>query len=70
MKISKEAQDYVKDLFSGENMGLDGTDLGNLKSELLDKMGEDYIRKYDLAINYVVREALYGKQECEMGARN
>ena len=56
MEISKEAQDYVKDLFSGQNMGIDETDLGNLKSELLESQGIEYIRKYDLAINSVFHE--------------
>jgi len=61
MKINKEAKDYVKNLFSNENMGIDGTEFGNLKSEILQKEGIDFIIRYDYAINKVIHKELYGE---------
>ena len=60
MKINKEAKDYVKNLFSNENMGIDGTEFGNLKSEILQKEGIGFIIRYDYAINKVIHKELYG----------
>lgn len=61
--INSDAVDYVKNLFAKINSDKlvknSGTDLGNLKSDLFKTEGLAFIKKYDLAINKVVREKLY-----------
>ena len=61
--INDDAKNYVKNLFAKINtdklVSNSGTDLGNLKSNLLREEGLEFIKKYDLAINKVIREELY-----------
>lgn len=61
--INEDAKDYVKSLFAGRKsnklVANSGTELGNFKSELLEKKGLAYIKRYDLIINKVIHEKLY-----------
>jgi hypothetical protein len=63
--INNNAIDYVKKLFSSINsnsiVNNSGTELGNVKSELLKRNDYEFIKDNDLVINKVIREKLYGQ---------
>jgi hypothetical protein len=62
--INKESKKYVENLFS--KISIDklipnsGTEVGNYKSALLKKNGIDFIEKYDLLIDNLVHQKIYG----------
>jgi hypothetical protein len=62
--ISKEAKDYVLNLLKKCNaehlIPNSGTEVGNIKSELLKRHGSDFIKKYDLLIDDLAQKRIYG----------
>ena len=65
--INSEARETVKQMFLNMDMSNksskdSGTELGNMKAELLRLKGIDFIKKYDLVINKVIHENFYGKE--------